>query len=333
MINLNTKKVALSFLLLLGCCFIFSNTACAIDIFITSDCVSGNSTQDVSNLNSVKGYIENGSLKNNTQLNITVDPNAPKPGEGERAIYSASNNGVAVYLAASCPGTMKAVAKLASTNNKAVIFVNTGQLDLKKTPYYFLRNAGVWVIQPNIACAGKSQDYKNQFIANEISKIIANTPALTSTAGRYYNTGLIATHKLSPAIMARVASGIYETNKNKKVFSKSYSGYRLVTFLLMATDYMNGPINKPVSYGEATNSHVKSTYSGYITRQDYRNIAASVNKYIRKYKRAPNYVNFKGKIIGYKDLLLMYAILTKNHTSKYRMALASSYKFQRVYRY
>jgi hypothetical protein len=101
----------------------------------------------------------------------------------------------------------------------------------------------------------------------------------------------------------------------------------------MATDYMNGPINKPVSYGEATNSHVKSTYSGYITRQDYRNIAASVNKYIRKYKRAPNYVNFKGKIIGYKDLLLMYAILTKNHTSKYGMALASSYKFQRVYRY
>lgn len=354
MLNLKTKKVALSFLLLLGCCFIFSNTAFALDIFITSDCVSGNSSQDVYNLNSVKGYIENGSLKNNTQLNITVDPKAPKPGEGERAIHNASQNGVAVYLAASCPGTMKAVAKLASTNNKAVIFVNTGQLDLKntpiirrawddnfsdmyfagiKTPYYFLRNAGVWVIQPNIACAGKSQDYKNQFIANEISKIISNTPSLTSTAGRYYNTGLIATHKISPAIVAKVASGIYESNKNKKVFSKSYSGYRLVTFLLMATDYMNGPINKPVSYGEATNSHVKSTYSGYITRQDYRNIAASVNKYIRKYKRAPNYVNFKGKIIGYKDLLLMYAILTKNHTSKSGMALATSYKFQKVYRY
>jgi len=354
MLNLKTKKVALSFLLLLGCCFIFSNTAFALDIFITSDCVSGNSSKDVSNLNSVKGYIENGSLKDKTQINITVDPNAPKPGEGERAIYSASKNGVAIYMAASCPGTMKAVAKLASTTNKGVIFVNTGQLDLKNTPiirrawddnfsdmyfagittpYTFLRNAGVWVIQPNIACAGKSQDFKNQFIANEISKIISNAPSLTSTAGRYYNTRLIATHKISPAIVARVASGIYESNKNKKVLSKSYSGYRLVTFLLMATDYMNGAIKKTISYREARNPHVKSTYSGNIKRQDYRNIATSVNKYIRKYKRAPNYVNFKGKIIGYKDLLLMYATLTKNHTSKSRMTLATSYKFQKVYKY
>lgn len=354
MINQSTKKLALSFLLLLGCCFIFSNTANALDIFITSDCISGNSSQDVSTLNSVKGYIENGSLKDNTQLNITVDPNAPKPGEGERAVYLASKGGVAVYLAASCPGTMKAVAKLASTNNKAVIFVNTGQLDLKNTPiirrawddnfsdmyfaginspYYFLRNAGVWVIQPNIACAGKSQDYKNQFIANEISKIIANTPALTSTASRYYNNGLIATHKISPTNLAKIAGGIYESNKNKKALSKSYSGYRLVTFLLMATDYMNGAIKKPISYREARNPRVKSTFSGYITRQDYRNIATSVNKYIRKYKRAPNYVNFKGKVIGYKDLLLMYAILTKNHTIKSKMVLANSYKFQKVYRY
>ncbi|MDO8869917.1 MAG: pseudomurein-binding repeat-containing protein [Methanobacteriaceae archaeon] len=353
MYNLKTKKVALSFLLILGCCFIFSNTASAVDVFLTSDCISGNSTKDVSNLHSVEGYIENGSLKD--KVNVTVDPNAPHPGEGERAIYSTKSNGVAVYMAASCPGTMKTVAKLASTSNKGVIFVNTGQLNLKstsiirrawddnfsnmyfagiKTPYIFLRNAGVFVIQPNIDCAGKSQDYKNRYIANVITSIITNHPtSLTSSSGRYYNTALIATHKISPATMASVANGIYTSNKNKKALSKSYSGYRLVTFLLMATDYMNGPINKPISYREAANSHVKSTYKGYISRQDYRNIAASTNKYIRKYKRAPNYVNFKGKIIGYKDLLLMYAILTKNHTSKSGMTLASSYKFQKVYRY
>lgn len=353
MYNLKTKKVAFSFLLILGCCFIFTNTASAVDLFLTSDCISGNSTQDVSNLHSVERYIENGSLKD--KVNVTVDPKAPHPGEGGRAIYSTKLNGVAVYMAASCPGTMKEVAKLASSTNKGVIFVNTGQLNLKstsvirrawddnfsnmyfagiKTPYIFLRNAGIFVIQPNIDCAGKSQDYKNRYIANVITSIITNHPtSLTSSSGRYYNTALIATHKISPATMASVANGIYTSNKNKKALSKSYSGYRLVTFLLMATDYMNGPINKPISYREATNSHVKSTYTGYISRQDYRNIAASINKYIRKYKRAPNYVNFKGKIIGYKDLLLMYAILTKNHTRKSGMTLASSYKFQKVYRY
>lgn len=352
MYNLKTKKVAFSFLLILGCCFIFANTASAVDVFLTSDCISGNNAQDVSNLHSVEGYIENGSLKD--KVNVTVDPKAPHPGEGGRAIYSTKLDGVAVYMAASCPGTMKEVAKLASSTNKGVIFVNTGQLNLKstsvirrawddnfsnmyfagiKTPYIFLRNAGIFVIQPNIDCAGKSQEYKNYFIAREISKIIANHPELTSIKGRYYNTGLISTHKISPATMARVANGIYLTDKSKKVFKSKYGKYRLVTFLYMATSYMNGPIYQPISIKEPKNSHVKSTYSGKITRTEYRSIAASLNSYMRKHKRAPNYIKFKGKIIGYKDMLLMYAILTKNHTSKSKMALASSYTFRKVHKY
>lgn len=354
MYNLKTKKVALSFLLILGCCFIFSNTASAVDVFLTSDCISGNSTQDVSNLHSVEGYIENGSLKD--KVNVTVDPKAPHPGEGERAIYSTKTNGVAVYMAASCPGTMKAVAKLASSSNKGVIFVNTGQLNLKttsiirrawddnfsnmyfagiKTPYIFLRHAGVWVIQPNVDCAGKSQAYKNQYIANAISNIIAKygSTTLTSSSGRYYDTSLIATHKISPATMAKVASGIYNSNKNKQAFKSSYNGYRLASFLLMSTYYMNGPIKKLIYIKGPRTTHVKSTFSGSITRTEYRSIAASLNSYMRKYKRAPSYIRFKGKIIGYRDAILMFAILTKGHTSSSKMTLASSYKFRKVYRY
>ena len=353
MYNLKTKKVALSFLLILGCCFIFSNTASAVDVFLTSDCISGNSAQDVSNLHSVEGYIENGSLKD--KVNVTVDPKAPHPGEGERAIYSTKSNGVAVYMAASCPGTMKAVAKLASSSNKGVIFVNTGQLNLKstsvirrawddnfsnmyfagiKTPYTFLRHAGVWIIQPNVDCAGKSQAYKNQYIANKISEIISKYyPSLTSSSGRYYDTALIANHKISPATMASVANGIYTSNKNKKVFKKSYNGYRLASFLLMATAYMNGPMKKSVYIKEPKNSHVKSTFSGSISKTEYRSIAASLNSYMRKHKRAPNYIRFKGKIIGYKDALLMFAKLTRGHTSSSKMTLATSYKFKKVYKY
>jgi hypothetical protein len=351
MYNQKIQKVAF-ILLLLGCCFIFSNTVSAVDVFITSDCISGNSTQDVSNLHSIGGYIKNGTLKD--KVNVTVDPKAPHPGEGERAVYSAKSNGVAVYMAASCPGTMKAVARLASTNSKGVIFVNTGQLNLKstsvlrrawddnfsnmyfagiKTPYIFLRHAGVWVIQPNVDCAGKSQAYKNQYIANAISHIIANDPRLTSSSGRYYNTALIATHKISPATMAKVASGIYSSNKNKKVFKTSYNGYKLASFLLMSTDYMNGPIKKLTYVKGPKNTHIKSTFSGNISKSEYRTIAASLNSYMRKYKRAPSYIRFKGKIIGYRDAVLMFAILTKGHTSSSKMALASSYKFRKVYKY
>ncbi len=353
MYNLKTKKVAFSFLLILGCCFIFSNTASAVDVFLTSDCISGNSAQDVSNLHSVEGYIENGSLKD--KVNVTVDPEAPHPGEGERAIYSTKSNGVAVYMAASCPGTMKAVAKLASTSNKGVIFVNTGQLNLKttsiirrawddnfsnmyfagiKTPYIFLRHAGVWIIQPNVYCAGKSQAYKNQYIANKISEIISKYyPSLTSSSGRYYDTALIATHKISPKTMAGVANGIYTSNKNKKSFKSSYNGYRLASFLLISTDYMNGPIKKLIYIKGPKNTHVKSTFYGSITKTEYRSIAASLNSYMRKYKRAPSYIRFKGKIIGYKDALLMFAKLTRGHTSSSKMALATSYSFKKVYKY
>ncbi|PKL69128.1 MAG: hypothetical protein CVV28_01045 [Methanobacteriales archaeon HGW-Methanobacteriales-1] len=344
--------MALSFLLLLGCCFLFTNTVSATDVFLTSDCISGNSSQDVSNLHSIEGYIENGTLKN--KVNVTVDPKAPHPGEGERAVYSAKSKGVAVYMAASCPGTMKVVAKLASSSSKGVIFVNTGKLNLKttsiirrawddnfsnmyfagiKTPYIFLRHAGVWVIQPNVDCAGKSQAYKNRYIANAISNIITNYPSLTSSSGRYYDTKLIATHKISPATMAKVAYGIYTSNKNKRVFKTSYNGYRLTSFLLMSTYYMNGPIKKLIYIKGPKNSHVKSTFSGSISKTDCRSLAATLNSYMRKYKRAPSYIRFKGKIIGYKDALLMFAILTKGHTSSSKMALASSYKFRKVYRY
>jgi len=350
------RRFLVQFLLFLGCFLFFIGTANALDIFITSDSISGNSTQDVSNLKSIKGYIENGSLQNQTNLNITVDPIAPKPGEGERAVYTVKVNGVAVYLAASCPGTMKAVAKYAAVNNKGVIFVNTGSLDLKntsilrrswddnfsdiyfagiKTPYIFLRKAGVYIIQPNVARPGGTQDQKNEYIAKTISYFISTYPSMASKVGRYYDSNLILYHEVSPATLAKVSQGIYNSNNYKQALQSSYSGYRLPTFLYMVTSYMNGPIYKPIYgyFNSPSDTHVKSTYTGTISRSEYRSIATSVNSYMRTYKKPPSYVKFKGKIIGYKDLLLMYATLTKDHTSKSGMTLASSYSFRKVWVY
>lgn len=55
--------------------------AAAVNIFLTSDCITGNSSSDIENLNLIKSCIENES-----EHNVTVDPKAPKPGEGGRAI-------------------------------------------------------------------------------------------------------------------------------------------------------------------------------------------------------------------------------------------------------
>ncbi|WP_321211721.1 pseudomurein-binding repeat-containing protein [Methanothermobacter sp. DP] len=315
--------------------------AAAVDIFLTSDCITGNSSSDIENLNLIKSCIENES-----EHNVTVDPKAPKPGEGCRAISCAPQGGVAVYLAASCPGAMREVAKLAATTSKGVIFVNTGKLNLKNTymlrrawddnfstryfagiryPYRFLTSAGVRIIQPNIDCPGASWEEKCRFIASEIMRILNETPGMTQKNGRFYNSKLIAYHSIDPAVMARVADGIHTDLKNGRKLKRTYNGYRPETFLLMVTDYMNGPIRYLKVRGPS-NPGVKSTFHGYLSRTQYRKLAADVNRYMRRYLRAPNYVRFENGIIGYRDLLRMYSGITRTHTSSKKMQLPSSVK-------
>lgn len=349
----NHRKIILS-VVVLFCCLIFINAVSAVDVFITSDSISGDKKTDVKNLNSVKSNIENGTLKG--KVNVTVDSQAPHPGEGERALSKSKTGGAAVYLAASCPGAMKAVAQKAKSSQKVVIFVNVGKLNLKKTyvlrrawddnfsdlrfagikyPYKFLRSAGIYVIQPNIDCAYGTQAQKNKFIADQISKILSSNSmnTLTSTSGRYYNSKLVLTHKVSPTTVAKISNAIYKTNKSKKRIKTQYYGYSTPRYLLMVTYYMNGAIYKPIKLKGPKKSSIRSTYYGTLSRTDIRSVASTVNRFMKKYKRAPSYVRFKGKIIGYKDLLLMYSTITKSHTSKSRMVLPNSYKFKKVYRY
>ncbi|MCK9151573.1 pseudomurein-binding repeat-containing protein [Methanobacterium alcaliphilum] len=356
----NHRKFLFPVMILL-CCLLFVNAVSAVDVFITSDSISGDKQTDVDNLNSIKSNLENGTLKGN--VNVTVDKNASKPGEGERALSKAKTNGVAVYLAASCPGAMKAVANKAKSSKKVVIFVNVGKLDLKKTgvlrrawddnfsdpsfagiksPYIFLTKSGIWVIQPNVDCAYGTRAQKNKFIADQISKILKSRSlvSLTSTSGRftspsnrYYDTKLILSHKVSPATLAKLSLAVYNTNKAKKTIKTKYYGYSTPKYLLMTTDYMNGAIKKPIYVRGPKSSRIKSTFSGSLTRAEIRDISTRVNRFMRKYKRAPSYVRYNGKLIGYKDLLLMYSTITKSHTSKSKMVLPKTYKFKKVYRY
>lgn len=332
-------------IMLLGAVILFISVsvgdATAADIFLTSDCISGNRSADIESLNIIKTCIENES-----EHNVTVDPLAPKPGEGYRAVKCAREGGVAVYLAASCPGAMTDVARMAASTGKGVIFVNTGSLDLKKTtflrrawddnfssryfagivsPYRFLTSAGVRIIQPNVDCAGCSWEDKCRFVASEILRMLNETPEMLQRKGRFYNSKLIAYHSIDPARMAYTADGIYRDILRGRKLKGSYSGYTPARFLLMVTDYMNGPI-RPIKVRGPSNAGVKSTFHGYISRKEYRALAADVNRYMRKYLKAPNYIRFRGKIIGYRDLLRIYSNITRTHTSKKKMQLPSSVK-------
>lgn len=331
-------------IILLGAVLLFITVsvgdATAADIFLTSDCISGNRSADIESLNLIKTCIENES-----EHNVTVDPLAPKPGEGYRAVKCAPEGGLAVYLAASCPGAMMEVARMAATTRKGVIFVNTGSLDLKTavlrrawddnfsnryfagivSPYRFLTSAGVRIIQPNIDCPDGSWEEKCHFIASEIIRILNETPEMLQMDGRFYNSKLIAYHSIDPARMAYAADGIYRDILRGKKLKSSYSGHSPATFLLIVTDYMNGPI-RPIRVRGPSNAGVRSTFHGYISRKEYRALAADINRYMRKYVKAPNYIRFRGKVIEYLDLLRIYSKITRTHTSKKTMQLPSSVK-------
>lgn len=319
-----------------------------VDVFITSDRISGNATLDRENLYFIKDTVENGPLQG--KVNVTVDPLAPKPGETYRAITGTKSNGVAVYLASACAGSMVSAAKMTYQAPKGVIYVNTGQLNLKNVyilrrsfddnfsseyfasiinPYKFLTDAGVRIIQPNVDCSGSTMEEKNQFIAREINRILINDLNLTSTKNRVYRSSQVIYHQLSPSVLAEISKGICTSRNNNQTLKTSYNGYSLPRYLLMASEYIVGySLKKPayVVYAPG-NSKVASTYIGNITYSEYREISTRVSNFIRKNHRAPSYVTFKEKLIGYRDLIYMYACLTINHTSKAGMTLPRIYTF------
>lgn len=333
--------------------FLFIQSACAVDIFLTSDCISGNATLDQENLKSIKNYIENGTLKG--KVNVTIDPKAPKPGEAYRALTQGKKNGVSVYLAAACAGTIISTSKSASKTSKGIIYVNTGKTNLKnayilprawddnfsnyyfagiKYPYKLLRGAGVRVIQPNVDCNYTDQDLKNQYIAHAISQLILTDKTLTSKKGRTYQSSLVLYHKLSPSVLAKASQGILASYNKNQSLKSSYNGYTINKYLLMASEYLQGYSLKKPSYmvRGPSNPNVNSTYMGTLNYSECRAISTLVSNYIHKYHQSPSYVTYKNQTIGYRDLILMYAYLTAKHTSKYTMTLPKYYNFRKYRR-
>ncbi len=321
-------------------------TATAASVFLTSDHI-GTDDNDLNMLNSVKKYIEELS---NGEINVIIDPYAPSPGEGTRALESTAD--VSVNFAASDPGNFLLLAKAASNINKQIIFVNTGNFDLDEanfirrawddnystasfaginTPGEFLKKAGIEYIQPLKQYSTgddsytTSKDEINRYIAEQIVEKINK-----QSSNPVYDENLVVTHKMHPSKMAQASSELVASNDTS--YKGNYGGYTASQLLYLTSSYLNGNgLEEPKNYDLPdspleTSILAKESYSTY----DYMKMGSLVKKYMDENGRAPNYINYEGAYLSYPDVIYNFARITENHTSSSHMDFATHYRFDKV---
>lgn len=337
------RKIAILLLAILIIVPTIENVS-ATTVFLTSDNIIDENT-DLDMLNSIKHYIEEIS---HGQITVIVDEYAPGPGEGTRAIESDSD--VSVNLAASCAGNFLVLANYASTSDKQIIFVNTGDFDLDNenylrrawdddyssssfaginSPGQFLNSAGISYIQPlqEYPDAGpdgileKNSDEVNKYIAESIVKDINNYNNSTTL-----DEGLIVTHKISTSKMAK-ASSQYLEDSNKD----SFNGYSAPQLLYLTSSYLNGNgLEDPQSYEEPSFPLKYSFFSDdSYSIYEYMEMAGIVKKYMDENGQAPNYINYNGAYISYYDIEYNFAKITENHTESNNMNFYREYDFDK----
>ncbi len=321
----------------------------ATSVFLTSDNV-GSEDNDLEMLESIKNYVEEIS---NGKYEVIIDDQSPSPGEGTRAVEG--DYDVCVNFAAVDCGNFQVLAKGSQTQDKQIIFVNTGNLNLENRSYIrrawddnysqinfagilqpgkFLNDAGIQYIQPlieypNKAIDGsytKSDDEVNKYIAQEIINDIENY----SNQSKTYNNNLIITHQLSPSKMALSSKSLI--NSNDSQMNETYNSYTAPQLLYLTASYLNGSsLEEPNNYEQPESPmkyslFTKSSYTYY----DYVNMASIVQDYMNTNKKAPDYIKYEGAYIGYYDLVYNFAKITQNHTTSSNMDFARSYTFDKV---
>lgn len=315
-------------------------------LFLTSDNLIDTET-DTSILNSIASYIEEIS---NGNIQVTVDSQAPGPGEGSRAIES--NTDVSVTLAAACSGNFLSLADYSQNSNKQLIFVNTGNFDLSSedslrrawddnysptnfaglnNPGNFLNDAGIGYIQPlqqypNAGPDGylaSNDDTVNRYIAQEIVNYVNS---YDSSSNKSLNENLVIRHSLDPSEMAQASSEFV----NIRDINGTYNSYSTPQLLYLISSYLNGNgLENPGDYEAPTSprnssSFAQNTYSIY----DYMAMGGIVKDYMDQNNRAPDYIEYNGAQIGYYDLLYNFALITQDHTNGQNMDFEREYTFE-----
>ncbi len=343
------KQIAIIILAILLLASVIQDVSATTTVFLTSDNIMG-TDDDLNMLNSIKTYIEQIS---NGEINVIVDSQSPRPGEGTRAIEADSN--VSVVLAAVDPGNFLVLSKYStSTTDKQLIFVNTGDYDLdnenslrrawddnySKTifaginnPGTFLKDAGISYIQPlkeypdagSDGIINQNNDDVNKYIAQEIVNDINNYDNT-----KKYDNNLVITHKLDPSNMAHASESLLKSNDSE--MNGTYNSYSAPQLLYLTSSYLNGNgLENPGDY-KAPDSPLKysiltkDSYSIY----DYIKMGGLVKNYMDENGKAPDYINYEGAYISYYDLQYNFAKITANHTDGPHMDFDREYHFDKV---
>lgn len=318
-------------------------------LFLTSDNIIGPET-DYDMLTSIAQFIEE--ISNGT-IEVTVDSQAPGPGEGTRAI--SSNTDISVTLAAACAGNFLEQSDYSSESTKQLIFVNTGSFNLDdedslrrawddnystatfaglNDPGRFLNDAGISYIQPlqEYPDAGpegyldRNDEEVNRYIAEQIVEDVNSY----SSEGKTLNSELIIRNNLQPSVMASASHELL--NSEDSEMDGTYNSFTAPQLLYLTSSYLGGEgLNSPENY-ENPSSPLKyslftqNSYSIY----DYMSMGDIVNEYMDTNGRAPDYINYNGAYISYYDLQYNFAKLTENHTSMENMDFDREYTFDKV---
>ncbi|MBP3790636.1 MAG: adhesin [Methanobrevibacter sp.] len=344
------RQIAILIMVLLIVAPVIQDVSAAKTVFITSDNIVDHDT-DLKVLNSIKSYIEEIS---GGELQVIVDNQAPAAGEGWRAIEVTSD--VSITLAASDAGNYLQLASSTVNSNKQIVFVNIGDYDLDnhtnflrrawddnysneslaglKDPGTFLKNAGIYYVQPTKEFPGNTDngildrydEDMNKQIAQEIVDII-NTHGNDT---KVLSDNLVSQNTLKPGVVANASKELI--NSGDKEMTGTYGNYTAPQLLYQTSSYLNGNgLDFPKSYEEPSNPMgisflVKDTYSIY----DYFKMAGIVREYMDQNGRAPDSIEYEGAHIGYYDLLYNFAKITQNHTDVKHMGFESEYHFDKV---
>jgi hypothetical protein len=345
------KQIAILIMAILIVAPLIQDVSAAKTVFITSDNIVDHE-HDVKVLNSLKSYIEEISGGN---LQVIVDNQAPAPGEGWRAIEVTSD--VSICLAASDAGNYLQLATSSVNNDKQIVFVNIGSYDLDNhtnflrrawddnystetlagmhDPGTFLKNAGIYYVQPTKEFPDKANDGvlsqydedMNRQIAQEIVDII-NTHENDT---KVLSDGLITHNIIKPAVMAKASKELIKSNDTE--MQGTYGNYTAAQLLYQTSSYLNGNgLDVPKAFEEPENPMgisflAKDTYSIY----DYFKMGGIVREYMDENGRAPDSIEYEGAHISYYDLLYNFAKITQNHTDAKHMGFESEYHFDKVH--
>jgi len=295
------------------------------------------------NLNGVNGKSFMEAIKREIGGSATVilDQKSPAPGEADRAIKNAPPGSLAVYIAAACAGTMHSTISGIKTGYlrsyasdlDGVVYVNYGSLNLASTGYlarawddnfsnvYFaginnparyLQDAGILLIEPKTV----AQDQRPRMIA---CKLIDYAYSADGEHLRSLNSsGYVARHEVDPTGLSGDARRI--VNGTKPLMKRE-------EWVYLASQYIAGlPIKRNTTTISDSTGSIESTYTGTLSRSEYRDVARRVYEFARTNRRLPSYVQVGDKRLSRDDYTLMFAEIIQNHTERSRMVFPSSVK-------